>query len=70
MTNPERVSSIPFVQAPAWLNAIAEDDLGDESEGQNVCDDLDQGSANSEQVRLHGKTYMGSDFFRWIGFRD
>ena len=64
MTNPERVSSIPLVQAPAWLNAIAEDDLGDESEGQNVCDGLDQGSANSEQVRLHGKTYMGSDFFR------
>ena len=64
MTKPERVSSIPFVQAPAWLNAIAEDDSGDENEGEHVCDGLDQGSANSEQVRLHGKTCMGNDFFR------
>ena len=49
MTRPERVSSI---QALAWLNAIAEDDLGDKSEGENVCKSLDQGSANSEQVRF------------------
>ena len=35
----------------SWLNAIAEDDLGDESESENVCQGLDQGSANSEQVR-------------------
>ena len=49
MTRPERVSSI---QALAWLNAIAEDDSGDKSEGENVCESLDQGSANSEQVRF------------------
>ena len=48
MTRPERVSSI---QALVWLNAIAEDDSGDESEGEKVCEGLDQGSANSEQVR-------------------
>ena len=50
MTKPKRVSSIPLVQAPAFLNAIAEDDSGGESEGENVCDGLEQGSANSEQV--------------------
>ena len=33
MPRPKRVSSI---QALAWLNAIVEDDLGDESEGENV----------------------------------
>ena len=33
MTRPERFSSI---QALAWLNAIAEDDSGDENEGENV----------------------------------
>ena len=49
MPRPERVSNI---QALAWLNAIAEDDSGDESEGENICEDLDQGSANSDQVRL------------------
>ena len=48
MPRPERVSS---VQALAWLNAIAEDDLEDESEGENVCESLDQESANSDQVR-------------------
>ena len=48
MKRPERVSSI---QALAWLNAIAEDDLGDESKGENVCESLDQGSANLEQVQ-------------------
>ena len=48
MTRPERVSSI---QALAWLNAIAEDDSGDESEGKNLCEDLNQGSENSDQVR-------------------
>ena len=47
MTRPERVSGI---QALAWLNAIAEDDSGDKSEEENVCESLDQGSANSEQV--------------------
>ena len=48
MTRPERFCSM---QALAWLSAIAEDDLGDESEGQKVCEGLDQGSANSEQAR-------------------
>ena len=41
----ERVSSI---QALAWLNAIAEDDPGDESEDENICKGLDKGSANSD----------------------
>ena len=45
MPRPERVSTI---QALAWLNAIAEDDLGDESERENACKGLDQGWANSE----------------------
>ena len=49
MPRPERVYSI---QALDWLNAIAEDDLGNESKSENVCESLDQGSANSEQVRL------------------
>ena len=48
MKRPERVSSI---QALAWLNAIAEDYLGDKSKGENVCESLDQGSANLEQVQ-------------------
>ena len=48
MTRLERVSSI---QALAWLNAIAEDDSGDESKGEIVCEGLHQGSANSEKVR-------------------
>ena len=48
MTGPERVSSI---QALAWLNAIAEDGLGNESEGENVYEGLNQGLVNSEQVR-------------------
>ena len=48
MTGPERVSGM---LALAWLNAIAKNDLGDKSEGENVCESLDQGSANSEQVR-------------------
>ena len=47
MPRPERCSSI---QALAWLNAIAEDNSGDESEGENICEGLDQGSANSDQV--------------------
>ena len=59
----ERVSNI---QALAWLNAIAEDDPGDESKSENICESLDQRSANSDQL---SSTYMGSDFFRWIGFR-
>ena len=45
---PVRVSSI---QAVAWLNAIVEDDSADESEGENVCEGLDQGSPNLEQFR-------------------
>ena len=48
MPRPERFGNI---QALAWLNAIVEDDLGDESEGENICEGLDQGSANSNQVR-------------------
>ena len=48
MPRPKRFSNI---QALAWLNAIAEDDLGDGSEGENICEGLDQGSANSDQVR-------------------
>ena len=44
----ERVRSI---QALAWLNAIAEDDPRDENGGENVCEDLDQGLTNSDQVR-------------------
>ena len=48
MPRPERFSSI---QALAWLSAIAEDDSGDESEGENICKGLDQGSANSDQDR-------------------
>ena len=46
MPKPERVNSI---QVLAWLNSIA-GDLGDENEGQNVCEGLDQGSANSDQI--------------------
>ena len=49
MPRPERVSNI---QALARLNAIEDDDSGNESECENVCEGLDQGSANSEQVRL------------------
>ena len=45
----ERVSSI---QTLAWLNVIAENDPWDESAGENVCEGLYQGSANSDQVRL------------------
>ena len=60
MPRPERFSSI---QALAWLNAIAEDDSGDESEGENICEGLDQGSANSDQARLTWKVISsdGSD---------
>ena len=49
MTRPERVSSM---KAFPWLNAIAEDDSEDESEGENVCEGLDQGLANPDQVQL------------------
>ena len=38
MPRAERVSNI---QALAWLNAIAENDSGDESEGENVCKGLE-----------------------------
>ena len=48
MPRPERFSSI---QALAWLNAIAENDSGDKSESENICEGLDQGSANSDQAR-------------------
>ena len=47
MPRPERFSNI---QALALLNAIAEDDSGDESERKNICEGLDQGSANSDQA--------------------
>ena len=47
MPRSERFSN---VQALAWLNAIAEDDSGDENEGENICEGLYQGSANSDQV--------------------
>ena len=47
MPTPERVSN---TQALACLNAIAEDDSGDKSEGENVSEGLDQGSENSDQV--------------------
>ena len=48
MPRPERFSSI---QALAWLIAIAKDDSGDKSEGENICEGLDQRSANSDQAR-------------------
>ena len=48
MPRPERFSSI---QALAWLKAIAEDDSGDESNGENICEGLDQGLAISDQAR-------------------
>ena len=48
MPRPKRVSSI---QVLAWRNAIAEDDLEDESECENVCESLDQESANLDQIR-------------------
>ena len=56
----ERVSSI---QTLAWLNAIAENDPWDESAGENVCEGLYHGSANSDQVRLTWKVIPshGSD---------
>ena len=47
MPRPERFSNI---QALALLNAIAEDDSGDESERENICEGLDQGSENSDQA--------------------
>ena len=52
MPRPEQLSSM---QALAWLNAIAEDDSGDKSEGENICEGLDQESANSDQARPNGK---------------
>ena len=60
MLRPERVSNI---QALAWVNAIAEDDPGDESKSENICESLDHGSANSDQVRLTWKVISsdGSD---------
>ena len=60
MTRPERVSSI---QALAWLNPIVEDDSGNESEGENVFQGLDQGSANLKKVRPTWKAISsdGSD---------
>ena len=48
MPRPERFSNI---QALAWMNSIAEDDSGNESEGENICKDLDRESANSDQVQ-------------------
>ena len=59
MPKPERVNSI---QVLAWLNSIA-GDLGDENEGENVCEGLDQGSANSDQIRPRWRmiTSDGSD---------
>ena len=48
MPRPQRINRI---QALAWLNAIAKNYLGDEAEGENVCESLDHGSANSDQVQ-------------------
>ena len=63
MSRPERFSNI---QALAWLNAITEDDSGNESEGENICESLDQ-----EVGKFRPRSaYMGSDFLKWIGFRD
>ena len=47
-----RVSDI---QALAWLNAIAEDNSGDESGDENVCEGLDQGRQIQDKFDLHGK---------------
>ena len=60
MPRPERFSSI---QPLTWLNAIAENDSEDESEGENICEGLDQGSANSDQARPTWKVISsdGSD---------
>ena len=57
----ERVSSI---QTLARLNAIAENNPWDESAGENVCEGLYQGSANSDQVQLTWEAISshGSDF--------
>ena len=43
------------------LNAIAEDDSEDESESENVFEGLDQGLANSDQVRPKWKV-ISSDW--------
>ena len=48
MPRPERVSSIEDL---ACLKVIAENCLGDETEGENVCEALNHGSANSDHVR-------------------
>ena len=60
MPRPERFRNI---QALAWLNAITEDDSGGESESKNICEGLDQGLANSDQVRPTWKVISsdGSD---------
>ena len=52
MPRPERVSNI---QVLVWLNAIAEDDSGDESEGENICKGLDQGRQIQTKFDLHRK---------------
>ena len=43
--------SVSSIQALAWLNPIAENDSGNESESENVSEGLDHKSANSDQVR-------------------
>ena len=63
MRRPERFSSI---QTLAWLNAIAEDVSRDESEGENICEDLRSGVGKFRS----SSAYIGSDFLEWIGFRD
>ena len=55
MLRPERVSNI----ALAWLNAIAEDDPGDKSKSENICETLDGRGQRGQQIQtkfdLHGK---------------
>ena len=45
------VQNVSSVQHLAWLKAIAEDNLGVKRENKHVCEGLDQGSANWEQIQ-------------------
>ena len=45
------VQNISSVQYLAWLKAIAEDNLGVKRENKHVCEGLDQGLANWEQIQ-------------------
>ena len=46
MARPERISCM---QALAWLNAIAEDNSGCESKGENICEALIRGNSSVTQ---------------------